>query len=161
MNLYLGGARLPRNEIETALRRLMQFEEREKGAARSLSNKSSQNGTTMCDCGEPEAGVAGERKAGHSTAQGGPQRSGWRARVSVKDELQVAVEDLSDQEAAEVLLVVRRMRAIASWDVAPADDEEEETAEDRVLLVEARAEAAAGHTIPWSDIKRKLRERHT
>ena len=78
--------------------------------------------------------------------------------MSVKDELRVAVEELSEQDAAEILDAVRRLKAIAAWDAAPLDDEEE-TEEERALVAEARVEVAGGHTIPWSEIKRKLHER--
>jgi hypothetical protein len=77
--------------------------------------------------------------------------------MSAKDDLRVAVEQLSEDEAEHVLLVVRRLQAIAAWDAAPVDDEEE-TDEERALVAEARADVATGRTIPWSEVKRRLHE---
>jgi hypothetical protein len=77
--------------------------------------------------------------------------------VSARDDLRVAVEDLNDEEAAEILLVVRRLKAIAAWDAAPPDDEEESAAE-LALVEEARLEIARGQTVPWDEVKRKLQQ---
>lgn len=77
--------------------------------------------------------------------------------MGVRDDLRLAIDGLTDEQAADVLAMVRRLRAVAAWDAAPPDDEEE-TEEERSLLAEARAEVAAGHTIPWDQIRAKLHE---
>ena len=73
--------------------------------------------------------------------------------MSVKDELRAAVDELSEHEAQEVLTVVRRLRAIAAWDSAPADDEEV-TPEEQAAVAEAKAEIGAGQGVPWNRVKR-------
>jgi len=75
--------------------------------------------------------------------------------MTAKDELRAAVEELSDSEAEQVLVMVRRLRAIAAWDAAPPDDEEE-TEEERQAVAKARAELAAGQGIPWEQVRRRL-----
>lgn len=107
--------------------------------------------------GKPEGALRASRRSAIESPGPGPEWPGWRARVNVKEELHVAVEELTDQEASEVLTMVRRLRAVAAWDAAPPDDEEE-SEEERALVAEARAEVAASHTIPWSEIKRRLHE---
>jgi hypothetical protein len=77
--------------------------------------------------------------------------------MSVKENLRAEVEELSDQDAERVLLMVRRLRAIAAWNAAPPDDEEE-TEEERQAVAEAKADVAAGRVIPWADVKRKWHE---
>ena len=62
--------------------------------------------------------------------------------MTAKDDLRAAVEELSDGEAERVLLLVRRLRAIAAWDSAPPDDEEE-TEDERAAMEQARADIAA------------------
>jgi len=76
--------------------------------------------------------------------------------MTAKDELRVALEGLSDNEAEQVLLMVRRMRAIAAWDSAAPDDEEE-TEEERAAMAEARADEDAGRLVPWAEIKQRYR----
>ena len=74
--------------------------------------------------------------------------------MTAKDDLRAAVEELSDGEAERVLLLVRRLRAIAAWDSVPPDDEEE-TEEERAAMEEARADIAANRLVRWSDIKQR------
>lgn len=76
--------------------------------------------------------------------------------MTTKDELYTAIEELSDNEAEEVLMLVRRLRAIATWDGAAPDDEEE-TDEERAAMDKARADVIAGRLVPWSDIKQRNR----
>ena len=78
--------------------------------------------------------------------------------MAIKDELRAAVETLSEEEAEQVLIVVRRLQAVAAWDAAPVDDEEE-SEEEKALVAEARAEFAAGNSVPWSEVKKRLHER--
>ncbi len=73
--------------------------------------------------------------------------------MTVKDELQAAVEDLDDRQAEQILAVIRRLRAIARWDEMPADDEEETDAE-RAGVAAAKTELAAGQGIAWDRVKR-------
>lgn len=72
--------------------------------------------------------------------------------MSVKDELRAAVDELSEDEVGEMLVVVRRLRAISAWDKAPPDDEF--TSEENAAVAEAKAEIAAGQGIPWDRVKR-------
>lgn len=60
---------------------------------------------------------------------------------------------LTDQEAADVLILVHRLRAIAAWDSAAPDDEGE-SKEERALVAEARAEVEAD---PQADQRVKSR----
>jgi DNA-binding GntR family transcriptional regulator len=77
--------------------------------------------------------------------------------MSVKEELLSEVRALSDQDAEQVLLMVRRLKAIAAWNAAPPDDEEETEAE-RQAVAEARADIAAGKFVPWEQVKRRWHE---
>ena len=72
--------------------------------------------------------------------------------MSVKDDLRAAVDEISDQEAEQVLVVVRRLRALAAWDAAPVDDEDV-TGEEQAAVMEAKAELAAAQGIPWDRVK--------
>ncbi len=74
--------------------------------------------------------------------------------MTIKEELRALVDDLSDHEAEQVLIMVRRLRALAAWEAAPADDEEE-TDEERAAVAEAKAELAAGQGIAWDRVRRR------
>ena len=76
--------------------------------------------------------------------------------MTAKEELHVVLEELNDDDAERVLLMVRRLRAIAAWQGAPPDDEQ--TEDDRQAIAEARADGAAGNFIPWTAITRKWNE---
>jgi hypothetical protein len=71
--------------------------------------------------------------------------------MTIKDELHAAVEELTDREAEELLVVVRRLRAVAAWDAAP--DDEQEMDDERAAVIAAKAELAAGQGIPWDEVK--------
>jgi len=75
--------------------------------------------------------------------------------MSVRDDLHAEVDELNEQDAERVLLMVRRLRAVAAWQSAPPDEEESE--EDARVVAEARADVAAGRIVPWEQVKRKWR----
>ena len=76
--------------------------------------------------------------------------------MTAKEELHVALDDLNDDDVERVLLMVRRLRAIAAWQGASRDDDE--TDDEREAIAEATADEASSTLIPWADITRKWHE---
>jgi hypothetical protein len=72
--------------------------------------------------------------------------------MTAKDQLREAVDAMSDEQAAALLVAIRHQFAALLASV-PLDDEKE-TDEERIAMDAARADLAAGRLIPWSELRR-------
>ena len=72
--------------------------------------------------------------------------------MTVKERLHQAVESMSDKDAVALLHTLRQDFA-QYLEGLPLDDEGE-SEEERLALLNARAEVAAGHVVAWKDVRR-------
>ena len=68
--------------------------------------------------------------------------------MTVKEELHTAVEELSDDEAAEILELIRRRRALPAFLRDAPYDDEEETDEERTAVAEGTKPTALAVSSP-------------